>query len=236
MTEDFLTLNRNKRLLMNGLDLLPRIPHESVSFAHLDFQYRHVLDQLKYGNEGSGRQVKRTQLPQMDDGMIRTFLYDAMFTLKPSGYMGIWLDKFGLCEGVHKEWFSNLVDNRMVLVDMITWDKEAIKQGWRSRNQSEFLLFYQKKPKVARKTWTDRGIPDYWSEKILKPRSQHPHRKPEGLLTRLVKSITKEGEYILDPCFGSGVMLDICQATGRNFIGCDISEDYASESVKLPTN
>ena len=46
---------------------------------------------------------------------------------------------------------------------------------------------------------------------------------------RLIKSVTKEGDFVLDPCADSFSTLKACESAGRNFIGCDISPKYGEE-------
>jgi DNA modification methylase len=59
-------------------------------------------------------------------------------------------------------------------------------------------LVYQKHPKTT-KNWLDNSIRDTWREKILEPRNKkrHPHRKPYGLVTRLLLATTQENILFL---------------------------------------
>lgn len=221
--------NKNRRLLMNGLDLLKNIETNTIDCCFFDPQYRQVLDKMNYGNEGE-RQSERSELPQMNDNIIRNFIEEIQAVLKPSSYLFFWVDKFILAEGRHHALFSGM--SKMILVDMITWNKERIGMGYRSRRTSEFLLVYQKEPKTT-KNWTDKGIPDVWNEKIESPRKGHPHKKPVRLITTLINSVTKESDMICDPCAGSFSTFDACQMfVDRNFIGCDISEKYGEAIPK----
>ena len=71
------------------------------------------------------------------------------------------MDKFHLVEGV-KPW---LINTSFKLVDMITWDKQKIGMGYRTRRKSEYLLILQKEPIKAKATWSLHDITDVWSEK-----------------------------------------------------------------------
>ena len=225
---NFLKVSLNKKLIMDGYSLLLFLDNSSVDACFFDPQYRGIIDAMKYGNEGE-RQKGRAKLPQMDEATIIKFLEGISRVLKPSSYLFLWVDKFILCEGSHKEWFKyvNRFKTEMNLVDMINWNKEIMGMGRRSRRLGEHLLVYQKSPKTI-KNWTDNGIPDMWSEKIPNPRTKtlHPHRKPLGLIRRLINSVTKPLDIVLDPCSGSFGTLQACEDTGRNFIGCDITKDY----------
>jgi site-specific DNA-methyltransferase (adenine-specific) len=108
---------------------------------------------------------------------------------------------------------------------MITWNKESFGMGYRSRRTSEHLLVVQRLPKTI-KTWKDKSIRDVWSEKIENPRLGHPHKKPIGLISRLIASVTDENDIVLDPCAGSFSVLSSCQNINRVFLGCDINPDF----------
>lgn len=45
----------------------------------------------------------------------------------------------------------------------------------------------------------------------------------EAVNNKYQQNIKQEGELVVDPCAGSFVVLDACQQTGRNFLGCDLT-------------
>ena len=57
--------------------------------------------------------------------------------------------------------------------------------------------------------------------------SLHPNRKPPSLIERLILNHSEEGDVILDPFFGSGVVGEVCEYTGRHFIGIENDPKYA---------
>jgi len=54
----------------------------------------------------------------------------------------------------------------------------------------------------------------------------HPSVKPEYMIRRIIKNLSKEGDLILDCFIGSGTTAVACKQLNRKFIGFDISEDY----------
>ena len=54
----------------------------------------------------------------------------------------------------------------------------------------------------------------------------HPTQKPIDLITRIIKTSSKEDGVILDPFMGSGTTGVACVNTGRNFIGIELDEHY----------
>lgn len=54
----------------------------------------------------------------------------------------------------------------------------------------------------------------------------HPTQKPVALYEYLIRTYSKEGDTILDPCMGSGTTGVACLNTNRNFIGIEMEEKY----------
>lgn len=213
---------KNKKLNMDGLELLSKLESKSVDLCFFDPQYRGVLEKLKYGNEGQ-RQKGRIELMQMSEELIESFLQEISRTLKPSSYLMLWVDKFHLCEGV-KTW---LLKTQLNIVDLITWDKQKMGMGYRTRRQSEYLLILQKSPKKAKSTWSIHNIRDVWGEKISADELKtHPHSKPKGLQKVLISSCTKMGDLVLDPASGSFSVFECCKELGRDFIGCNLANRF----------
>jgi site-specific DNA-methyltransferase (adenine-specific) len=192
------------------------LPTGFAAAAFFDPQYRGVLDKLAYGNEGA-RQKERTRLAQMDDGTIRAILAELGRTLKESGHLFFWIDKFHLCEGL-AHWFAG---TGLQVVDLITWDKGRIGMGYRTRRKCEYLVVLQKPPIRAKAVWKRKNIPDVWTEKVSY--RDHPHAKPTGLQAALVESVTRPGDLIIDPAAGSWSVMEACRAVGdRRFLGVDL--------------
>ncbi|MBC6428650.1 MAG: site-specific DNA-methyltransferase [Cellvibrionales bacterium] len=210
-------LHYNTRLKMDGLDLLSKLPANAIPVAFFDPQYRGVLDKLSYGNEGVSRGKARCSLAQMSEKTIQAFIAAISRSLIPSGHLFLWMDKFHLCTG-----FANwLEETALDVVDMLTWHKGRIGMGYRTRRTSEHLVVLQKKPRRAKGIWKVHTIPDIWSEQV-KPGS-HAHKKPTQLQGELIAAVSNPGDLVIDPAAGSFSVLEACQNTGRNFLGCDLN-------------
>ncbi|RKO64672.1 site-specific DNA-methyltransferase [Campylobacter sp. P255] len=206
----------NKKNKMNGLELLKLIDKESIKVVFFDPQYRGVLDKLSYGNEGKSRGRERSELPQMTKEIILAFINQIEQILKPSGYLFLWVDKFHLFEC--KDWIDNF--KSIEIVDMITWDKQKIGMGYRSRRRCEYLIVIQKSPRKAKTTWNIHNIPDVWDEKINN--KIHTHSKPVELQKQLILATTQEEDIVVDPASGGYSVLKACEETNRKFLGCDL--------------
>lgn len=209
----------NKRLSLDCLELLKKIPNNSIDCAFFDPQYRSILNKMKYGNEGKTKEISRCSLNQMDDNYISEAIKHIEFALKPSKYLFLWVDKFILCENIH----DLIKSSNLKIVDLIVWNKDKMGMGYRTRNQAEFLIILQKYPIKAKGTFTIRNIRNVWTEKINK--KNHVHEKPYLLLEQLVLATTKENELILDPAAGSFKIMEIAIKHKRNFLGTDINEN-----------
>ena len=217
----------NKKLNIDGVELLKQIPDKSLKVTFFDPQYRGILDKLSYGNEGKSRGKDRSDLPQMSEDIIKTFLKEIERVLAPSEYLFLWVDKFHLVEGVNS-WISNL---NMEIVDLITWNKMKIGMGYRTRRKSEYLLVIQKLPKKAKSTWVLHNIPDVWDEKVVKT---HTHSKPIELQKQLILATTNDGDLVCDPASGGFSVFEACKLTNRNFIGGDLV--FGTEFPIFPKN
>lgn len=206
----------NTKLNLDSLDLLNRVEDNTIKCCVFDPQYRGILDKLSYGNEGV-RQKKRVALPQMSEEFIKECVVQQNKKLLNNGYIFLWVDKFILAEGSFRNWIE---DTDLKVVDLLTWNKQKIGMGYRTRRKSEYLIILQKFPFKAKITWKNHSIPDVWDEKVSI--KEHPHQKPYNLLETLILSVTEKNDIILDVCAGSFMVYDICQTIERNFIGTDL--------------
>ena len=92
--------------------------------------------------------------------------------------------------------------------------------GYRTRRFCEYLIVIQKLPKRAKGVWNSRIIPDIITEKI--ENKKHPHQKPIGLQSTLIKAVNNKESIVIDPCAGSFSVLQSCLNVGVTFLGCDI--------------
>jgi len=54
----------------------------------------------------------------------------------------------------------------------------------------------------------------------------HPTVKPQALMQYLIKLVTTEGAVVLDPFLGSGSTAVAAMATGRHYLGYELSPEY----------
>jgi site-specific DNA-methyltransferase (adenine-specific) len=203
---------------MDGRALLERVPEGTIPLAFFDPQYRGILDKQRYGNEGVTRGRQRAELPQMSTALIGEFMAAIERILLPSGHLMLWIDKFILCTGV-----GELLEGaQFQIVDLITWTKQRMGMGSRTRRFGEHLVVLQKPPVRAKGVWRLHDIPDVWSERIASAGRIHTHSKPFALQKRLIEAVTNPGDLVVDPAAGGYSVLAAAQAAGRHFLGCDL--------------
>lgn len=215
---DGLKLDQPQR--MDGRHLLARIGDETIPLVFFDPQYRTILDRQGYGNEGKTRGKERAALPQMSADVIREFVRQIERVLMPSGHLMLWVDKFIIGEGVT----GLLGSSTLRVVDLITWNKDRMGMGYRTRRFGEHLVVLQKPPVRAKGVWRLHDIPDVWAERIENGSRNHTHAKPTGLQRRLIEAVTNAGDVVVDPAAGGYSVFAAARAAGRHFLGCDLME------------
>jgi DNA modification methylase len=65
-----------------------------------------------------------------------------------------------------------------------------------------------------------------------KQRVGFPTQKPDYLLERIVRCLSKPGDVVLDCFIGSGTTADVAQNLGRRWIGCDINKGAIQTTAK----
>ena len=211
-------LKLNSMLEMDGLEFLSMLPGISFPVVFFDPQYRGILDKMSYGNEVKQRGKRRSSLLQMTEQKIKEFIVGIDKILMPSGHLFLWIDKFHLCQGF-KSWIDG---TNLDVVDMIVWNKKRMGMGYRTRRMGEYLVIFQKQPRKAKGVWKLHNIPDVWTEQV-KNNVSNPHRKPVELQSKLIASVSNEGDIIVDPAAGSFSVMEAAHIYNRNFLGCDIS-------------
>ncbi len=78
---------------------------------------------------------------------------------------------------------------------------------------------------------------DTWYQPRLcgtfKEREQwHPCQLPESLLERIIKVSSDEGDIVFDPFVGSGTTLAVAKALDRHWLGCELSQEYATKAAE----
>lgn len=124
----------------------------------------------------------------------------------------------------------------------LVWDKQALGMGYHYRAKYEFILFFEKgrtpwKPEPGKlfhgtRQLADRSIPDVLSVKRVKHAEAYPTEKPLEVVETFVLNSSEEGDLIIDPFMGSGVVGEAALRNSRYFWGCDIAPASITRSIK----
>ena len=60
----------------------------------------------------------------------------------------------------------------------------------------------------------------------------HPCQLPEALLERIIKLSSNEGDLCFDPFTGSGTTLAVAARLKRDWLGCELSEEYTAKALE----
>ena len=97
-------------------------------------------------------------------------------------------------------------------------------------NCREIALLGVKKSKPTFNSKYDKGIYEY---NIASGKDRfHPTQKSLPLFQELIEKHSNEGDLVLDCFAGSATTAIAAMNTGRNFVGCELDEEYYQKSIK----
>lgn len=106
---------------------------------------------------------------------------------------------------------------------IVVWNKNSCRPMiGRFRQQAEFIVFASKGPFIAT---TRQCLPGMFSHSVVATKKVHLTSKPVELIQDLLM-ISKEKCVVLDPFMGGGTTGVACVATGRHFVGIELSTQY----------
>jgi len=228
------------------LDLLPRIPAESVDLIFADPPYFLSNDGITCH---AGRMVSvnkgrwdKSKGPLADHEFCLQWLAECRRIVKPTG--SVWVS--GTMHVIHSVGFA-MQRLGMKLLNDITWVKPNPPPTLSCRyftHATETVLWARKSEK-ARHTFNyhlmkalaggkqmksvwDIGAPPK-DEKVF---GKHPTQKPVALLERIVAASSDENDLVLDPFTGSGTTGIAAARLDRQFVGIECEQKYLRVAQK----
>ena len=228
------------------LDILAQIPESSVDLVFADPPYF-------LSNGGitchAGKMVSvhkgdwdKSQGPQANHEFNRSWLAACQRILKPNG--SIWVS--GTAHVIHSVGFA-MQQLGFKLLNDISWVKPNPPPNlscryfthatetiiWAAKNSKSRHAFNYKlmketnRGKQMKSVWEIKP-PKSWEKKFGK----HPTQKPVALLQRILLASSNEGDLVLDPFSGSGTTVLTAFHLHRSAIGCELSAEFLSLSLR----
>jgi site-specific DNA-methyltransferase (adenine-specific) len=228
------------------LEILPLIPENSIDLIFADPPYF-------LSNGGitchAGKMVSvhkgdwdKSRGPDANHEFNRAWLSACQRVLKPNGT--IWVS--GTAHVIHSVGFA-MQQLGFKLLNDISWVKPNPPPNlscryfthatetiiWAAKNSKSRHTFNYKlmkeinRGKQMKSVWEIRP-PEPWEKKFGK----HPTQKPVALLERILLASSHEADLVLDPFSGSGTTLLAAFRLRRHALGCDLSADFLSLSLR----
>jgi site-specific DNA-methyltransferase (adenine-specific) len=226
--EETKKLELNKIYCMDALEFLPKIKERSVDFILTDPPFNVGLDYSDIDDNIADEEYSK---------WCFNWISQLYRIIKEGSYVLIFTgDKklFYIMKSIYKTGFT--------FHHFFKWHKPTGQRGLSGtvffyRTELAFILTKGKAniKKINRKIlYSDTlSIPE-----TNKNQSQdgflfdHPAKRPTKLYRKIIEGFSKEGDLILDCFMGSGTTAVACKQTNRNFIGCDISQEYVDIANK----
>ncbi len=227
----------------DALEVLRRIPSESVDLAFADPPYNLDKAYLTYDDEKD----RDTYLP-----WCNAWLDEYARVLKPTGSLYVLnLPRWAMHHAAH-------LNRKLYFQNWIVWDALSEPRG-KIMPAHYALLFYTKHPTCFTFNYSDvspidartyclraacvrrrksRGdddkepLSDIWRDvhriKHRRYRDRHPCQLPDALPERIIRLSTKPGDIVLDAMLGTGTTAIVAAKLGRHYIGIDLDEAYVT--------
>lgn len=97
-------------------------------------------------------------------------------------------------------------------------------------NSTESWVYFTYKTRTSTFNNNGRMLHDFIETSVApmseKKYGKHPTQKPEQLISHFVRTLSNEGDTVLDPFMGSGTAAVVCKKENRNFIGIELNPQY----------
>lgn len=206
----------NKVINMDAMDFLKIIPDDSVDA---------IITDPPYGVDyQSARRIDKSQWkPKIANDKLPYiwFLNEARRVLKPSGSVLCFTRYDKEADFRQAMVWGGLKPKAQIIWDKVIHGMGDLKGDFAPQHENiifaikDKFVFPGKRPKSIIRV-----------QRVNAEKLTHPNEKPVELLESLIESVTKPGDIILDPFMGSFTTAVASKNLGRNWLGCDIDENY----------
>lgn len=212
----------NKIYLGDCLEVMKELPSNSIDLVITDPPYTSPVA-ISFG-----REICRTLSDLSIQATYSKLLAEEWFRLlKPNGKVLVFCDEtyYPVLYTAFYSWQYR---------QMLVWDKDRIGLGRGFRRQHELLIYATKETNQELNLWP--GVSSHKSILRFSPvnitERLHGAEKPIELIEYLIKATTNEGDLVLDPFFGSGVVGVAAKLNNRHFVGIEMEQKYVDVANK----
>lgn len=214
---------------------LPTIKSKTVNLIIIDPPYEISRSTNFQNGEETGKDTDRFRI-SMDFGdwdnnfsRLDIVIKECYRILKDGGTLICFYDLWKIT--TLKEYFENAKFKQIRFIEWLKTNPVPINSKINYlTNAREIAVLGIKKSKPTFNSSYDKGIYEF---PICHDKGRfHPTQKPVELIEALIMKHSNEGDTILDCFSGSGTTGVAALKQNREFIGCEISEEYYNKSLK----
>ncbi len=215
-------LELNKIYLADCYEFIKQIPNKSIDLIITDPPYEQEVNHSA-GAFGKKKKLHFQQIVDLSYGFDYSILDEFVRVLKKINIY-IWCSKKQI-----QYLLDYFVTKHKCYWELITWHKEnAVPTGNNTYIcDTEYCLFFRQKSVAMYGNYsTKRKYYVTYTNRADKAKFKHPTIKPLHIIKNFVTNSSKENAVIFDPFVGSGTTAVACRELNRQFIACEINQDY----------
>ena len=218
----------------NCFEFLKKIESNTIDFVCIDPPYEVSRDTNFQSGDAKGKDTDRFRV-SMDFGEwdvgftgLDIVIKECYRILKPGGTLICFYDLWKIT--TLKQYFENAKFKQIRFIEWIKSNPVPINSKVNYlTNAREVAVSGVKCGKPVFHSSYDNGIYTY---PICHDKGRfHPTQKPVELIKALIEKHSNQGDTVLDCFAGSGTTAVAAYETKRNFIGCELSEDYYKQTL-----
>lgn len=215
-------------------EFLKDMPSNSVSLVLIDPPYEISRSTNFASGEAKGADTDRFRV-SMDFGEwdksfdgIAEVIKECWRVLKKGGTLICFYDLWKISQ--LKEYFDKAKFKQLRFIEWVKTNPVPLNSKTNYlTNSREIAITGVKVSKPTFNSQYDNGI---YSYPIYHGKDRfHPTQKPTELISALIEKHSNPEDLVLDCFLGSGTTALASANTGRNFIGCELEEEYYNKSV-----
>ena len=194
-------------------------------------------DYLKYGSIYGTKYAVQTDFGDWDADftidMLSEFVHEFYRVLRKGGTAIIFFDLWKISD--LKTIYESAKFKQLRFIEWIKTNPQPRNSNVNYlTNAREIAITAVKGGKPTFNSKYDNGIYEY---PVYSGKDRfHPTQKSLLLFEDLIKKHSSEGEVVLDPFLGSGTTALASRNTGRNFLGCEVDENFYKKTIDRMKN